>query len=400
MRLFLQLIKGRIRGLLEKVLPRWQAWWQWLLGVGLTAMIASACSGTVINHSDMLTAKPTSTPCRVVQHAMGETCVPNNPQRVVTLIHHILGHTLSLDVKPVGSDVRSIEQSSGNYLDVQSYLGDKTEGIMVTGIEESPNLERILRLKPDLIFATDYNNQVYSLLSQIAPVVTVPFKDVVFNWKEGFYFIAQVLGKEEKAQQALNHYYQRIEELKISLGDRYQGQTISTAGDSGINTLFALTKGTFSGSILSDLGLQQPEAQNVVTPNGAIYGISEERLELVDGDVLFFLAYGKEGKAIFERLRQRPLWKTLKAVQKGQVYLVNGWTWTGSSILAADAVIDDLYKYLVRSPSPVATVLKVKYDGQRPLLPCGKLKQRSIAVSPTKSPEVRSLFPSSDCVRS
>ncbi|MBW4477599.1 MAG: iron-siderophore ABC transporter substrate-binding protein [Tolypothrix brevis GSE-NOS-MK-07-07A] len=331
---------------------------------------------------------------------MGETCVPNNPQRVVTLIHHILGHTLSLDVKPVGSDVRSIEQSSGNYLDVQSYLGDKTEGIMVTGIEESPNLERILRLKPDLIFATDYNNQVYSLLSQIAPVVTVPFKDVVFNWKEGFYFIAQVLGKEEKAQQALNHYYQRIEELKISLGDRYQGQTISTAGDSGINTLFALTKGTFSGSILSDLGLQQPEAQNVVTPNGAIYGISEERLELVDGDVLFFLAYGKEGKAIFERLRQRPLWKTLKAVQKGQVYLVNGWTWTGSSILAADAVIDDLYKYLVRSPSPVATVLKVKYDGQRPLLPCGKLKQRSIAVSPTKSPEVRSLFPSSDCVRS
>jgi ABC-type Fe3+-hydroxamate transport system substrate-binding protein len=31
----------------------------------------------------------------------------------------------------------------------------------------------------------------------------------------------------------------------------------------------------------------------------------------------------QEGKTTFERLKQRPLWKTLKAVQKGQVYLVN-----------------------------------------------------------------------------
>ncbi|UKO96885.1 iron-siderophore ABC transporter substrate-binding protein [Nostoc sp. UHCC 0870] len=292
-----------------------------------------------------------STACRVVQHAVGETCVPNNPQRIVTLLHPILGYTLTLDVKPVGSNIRSMEQSIGNYLNVQSYLGNKTEGIAVTGIEESPNLERILQLKPDLIFATDANNQVYPLLSKIAPVVTVPSEDAVFNWKEVFHFITQVLGKEEKAQQALNHYYQRIEELKISLGDRYQNQTVSISGGAGINTLYAFTsKNTFSGSILSDLGLQQPETQNIVTPYGVIYNISEERLELFDGDVLFFLAFGKEGKASFERLRQRPLWKTLKAVQKGQVYPVNGYTWTGANILAADAVIDDLYKYLVNTP--------------------------------------------------
>ena len=280
---------------------------------------------------------------------MGETCVPNNPKRIVTLTNHILGHTLALDVKLIGSNVRSIEQSSGNYLDIQGHLGNKTEGIAVIGIE-SPNLEIISRLKPDLIFATDYNNQIYHLLSQIAPVVTAQFEDVVFNWKKGFYFIAQVLGKEEKAQQELNHYYKRIEALKISLGDRYQEQTISISGGAGFNTLFAFTKNTFSGSILSNLGLQQPEAQNVVTPDGAIYNISEERLELFDGDGLFFLAFGKEGKASFERLRQRPLWKTLKAVQKGQVYLVNGYTWTGSNTLAANIVIDDLYKYLVNTP--------------------------------------------------
>nr|WP_231295686.1 hypothetical protein [Gloeocapsa sp. PCC 7428] len=54
---------------------------------------------------------------------------------------------------------------------------------------------------------------MYPLLSQIVHVVA-QFKDVVLNWKEGFTFIAEVLGKKEKATQALNHYYQRIEELK------------------------------------------------------------------------------------------------------------------------------------------------------------------------------------------
>ncbi|WP_317112489.1 iron-siderophore ABC transporter substrate-binding protein [Chroococcidiopsis sp. SAG 2025] len=277
---------------------------------------------------------------------MGETCVPNNPQRVVTLTHHFLGHTLVLGVKPIGSNARSIEQSSGNYLDVQSYLGNKTEGIMLSGIDVSPNLERILRLKPDLILATEYNEDIYPLLSQIAPVVIAQFKDVILTWKEGFDFIAKVLGKEEKARQVLNHYYQRIEKLKISLGDCYKDQTISVAGSAGFN-MFAYTESGFPGSILSDLGLKRPETQNIFSPEGVIYDISEERLEQVDGDVLFFLAFDREGKAAFERLKQRPLWKTLKAVQQGQVYLVNGYTWTGSNFLAADAVIDDLYKYLV-----------------------------------------------------
>ncbi|WP_071882459.1 hypothetical protein [Gloeocapsa sp. PCC 7428] len=75
---------------------------------------------------------------------MGETCVPNNPQRVVTLMQYILSHTLNLDVKPIGSNACSIEQSSANYPDVQSYPENNTEGIVLLGIGESPNLERIL----------------------------------------------------------------------------------------------------------------------------------------------------------------------------------------------------------------------------------------------------------------
>ncbi|MES1026681.1 ABC transporter substrate-binding protein [Gloeocapsa sp. BRSZ] len=114
--------------------------------------------------------------------------------------------------------------------------------------------------------------------------------------------------------------------------------------------MFVFTKNSFPGSILNDLGLQRPKTQNISAPNGAIYYIPEERLDQVDGDVLFFFAYGKQDKEIFERLKQKPLWKKLKAVQQGQIYLVDGYTWTGSNLLAANAVIDDLYKYLFNTP--------------------------------------------------
>ncbi|PSB23096.1 iron-siderophore ABC transporter substrate-binding protein, partial [filamentous cyanobacterium CCP2] len=44
-----------------------------------------------------------------------------------------------------------------------------------------------------------------------------------------------------------------------------------------------------------------------------------------------------------------PLWSTLSAVQQGRVYEVPGY-WIGDGPIAANAVIDDLFKYLVETP--------------------------------------------------
>ncbi|MEM1255620.1 MAG: iron-siderophore ABC transporter substrate-binding protein [Cyanobacteria bacterium P01_H01_bin.21] len=278
--------------------------------------------------------------------------MPDDPQRVVTIVHHMLGHVLAVGVKPVGSNARFFQQANGDYLNTQTYMGDATEGIELLGIEEEANIEKILSLKPDLILGSENSENIYSQLSQIAPTVLFQLEDIVLDWKKGFALIAELFGKEDQAQQALNEYDQRIKDLKASLGDRYQNQTISVAGMAGPN-MFAYTQNSFSGSILSDLGLDQPEAQKVDAPYGAIYDLSEESLEqTVDGDILFFLAFAEDSEATFRELQQRPLWNQLRAVQKGQAYLVDSGTWIGSNVLAANAVIDDLYKYLIDSPSP------------------------------------------------
>ncbi|UKO96864.1 hypothetical protein [Nostoc sp. UHCC 0870] len=45
---------------------------------------------------------------------------------------------------------------------------------------------------------------------------------------------------------------------------------------------------------------------------------------------------------------KHPLWKQLNAVQAGKVYKVENSYWGGSGYIAANLVLDDLFKYLVK----------------------------------------------------
>jgi iron complex transport system substrate-binding protein len=322
-----------------------------LLLMALSFLLVTACNSSEIQPSNISTehAARISLPCRVMQHAMGEACVPNSPKRVIVLSHRgLLSHALTLGVKPIGSSANTLEELKGNYLREQSYLGEKIEGIQQVGLPDNPNLEKILLLKPDLILAWESLKSLHPLLSQIAPTVVIDCD--MPNWKAQFNFVAEVLGKEAVAQQAWEQYYQRIAELKVALGNRYQNRTIAVASTAPSNN-YTLVKNSFVGSILDEIGLQRPAAQDVIAPSGGIYNISEERLDMLDGDFLFLLYTNDYGELeSYERLKQKPLWQQLKAVQNNQVFFVDFWTWTWRDPSAANAVIDDLYKYLVNTP--------------------------------------------------
>lgn len=78
---------------------------------------------------------------RLIQHAMGETCVPKVAQRVVVLDTGELDSALALGVKPVGAVTAPGQPFQG-------YLLSLTEGIQSVGTIQQPNLEKILALKP------------------------------------------------------------------------------------------------------------------------------------------------------------------------------------------------------------------------------------------------------------
>jgi iron complex transport system substrate-binding protein len=281
----------------------------------------------------------------MIEHVMGETCIPKNPKRIATISRFTLANALVLGIKPIGStSVANVSQYK-----FDTYLKNNTEGIKQLGSQNEPNLEKILLLKPDLILGWKLTQTIYPLLSQIAPTVLGEWQGGDTSWREHFDFVAETLGKQEVAQKAWSQYYQRIEQLKISLRNRYKDKTISVISIFDVWGIQISTKNSFIGSIINDIGLQRPQAQNVI----ALYGrknISEENLEEADGDILFIQILNNRGRNIFDELQKKPLWRTLKAVQQGQVYTVDALTWSGGNLLAANAVLDDLYKYLINTP--------------------------------------------------
>ncbi len=274
--------------------------------------------------------------CRMLQHKAGETCVPNSPQRLVALFSATAADAIALGVKPVGATEP-----------IPTYLRDKLEGIETIGASTRPNLEKILTLTPDLIVGLHYQAKaVYNQLSQIAPTVLHDWQGFS-SWKDHFNFVAKALGKTEEAEDVWAHYEQRIQELREALGNNYQDIEVSVVRVC-CNNLASDVKNSFSGTILDDVGLSRPPAQDSV-PGGLIIFSEELITEKLDGDIIFAIVDDDDdSEKAFKQLKNDPLWNKLEAVQEGKVYPVNLATWRGGSPLAADAVIDDLFKYLVK----------------------------------------------------
>ncbi|MEM8780208.1 MAG: iron-siderophore ABC transporter substrate-binding protein [Cyanobacteria bacterium P01_G01_bin.49] len=285
--------------------------------------------------------------CRIMKHAMGESCIPQTSQRLVTISDFTLYHAVVLGIKPVGSVF-------DNWRDeIPAYLTDRKqeiEKIEKLGKVYQPNLEKILKLKPDLIISWGYEKANYSLLSQIAPTAMDTLESSGNDgWKEHFNFVAQVLDKEDAAKQAWNQYHQRIEKLKVALGDRLGDKTISVLTVAHDFANHASSKNSFVGSIFTDVGLKLAKAQDVYGGGGWIQFSSEQFVDFFDGDLLFVTITGDTDRKELEELQNNPFWKKLKAVRSGKVYVVDSLTWQGGNLLAANAVIEDLSKYLVNT---------------------------------------------------
>lgn len=317
-------------------------WFKLGLIVLLTFSFIVACSGTNSQTSQPNSSASPSAECRTIQHKAGETCVPNDLQRVVVLDRGLLANAIALGVQPVGS-VRKATVSSFEFpVYLQSKVNDSLESV---GTQTQPNLEKILQLQPDLILGFNFGID-YDKLSQIASTVIIEWQDTA-HWKEHFQIAAEAMGKSEKAEQLLANYHRRIEELKAAI-ESPEELEISLAYIGG-NTPFIRSdvKNSFPGSILEDVGLGRPPSQDIVHRNHQIE-VSQEMIPSLDGDVLFLFSVNDEqGKETWNKLKNHPIWQKLDVVKNEQVYLVDFETWRMHNILAANGVIDDLFKYLV-----------------------------------------------------
>jgi iron complex transport system substrate-binding protein len=310
----------------------------------VSLLLIAACSqpGSQKPH---LSLKP-SVECRTIQHEFGETCVPLKPQRIVALSPETtLDPLIALGIQPVGFTSYYSAEKGEEVLYGVSF--DQISGADNVGNVYQPSLEKILKLKPDLILSC-CDEHLYEPLSAIAPTVAVP---APYNapankayFKENLRYVARVIGEETKAEEVLNQYQEQIEQLKQRLGNQLQTIEIAVLfyRDADFWTLSGKNNELVT-NVFNDIGLRY----QFLPHGGRNVKLSIEAIGEFDADILFIAdASGKAPSFYF----QNPLIKNLEAVKKGRAYIVNQEAWDTQGISGANQVLDDLFKYLVDQP--------------------------------------------------
>ena len=309
----------------------------------LTLGLIVSCRGSFSTVSE----RPVPANCISMEHVAGVTCVPNSFERLVTLDSVSFEDAIALGVKPIATVLSNLS----------SHLHDQLDDVENIGQQGEPNLEKVLALNSDLIVGLDFYQAIYAQTSQIAPTVLFGFEHSG-RWKEIFRTIGETLGRGDIVQQVMSDYDKRLETFKAKMGDRHPKVSVVRIYPNSINLYL---RDSFPGTVLQDAGLERPPAQDLsadvaqrLANNPIQMAISQEVLSQVDGDVLFVWTAenqaeaNQEAQKKLEKLQSDPLWKTLNVVQKNKVYFVPSY-WIGSGPIAANAILDDLFKYLVEA---------------------------------------------------
>jgi iron complex transport system substrate-binding protein len=271
---------------------------------------------------------------RVVTHHKGDTKVEHKPRRIVALDNSLVEAVVALEQPLVGG--------IGSYRDLEGfppYLGDAVKDTEDVGPLESPNLEAVAALEPDLIVsATVRHDALYDELSAIAPTVFVETTGP--TWKDNIRKVAEALGEEKKADEVLGGYEKRAATIGEAINEKAGNPTFSVVRFlDGPTRLYA--KASFSGIILQDMSIARPEDQDV---DEFAVEIGEEQIRKADGDHIFVTTYSG-GQPAKERFLRNPLWKELEGVKAGNVHDVDDAIWmTSVSVQGAHLVMDDLAK--------------------------------------------------------
>ncbi|HEX2074393.1 MAG TPA: iron-siderophore ABC transporter substrate-binding protein [Geodermatophilus sp.] len=301
------------------------------LGLG-AALLLSGCGG-----ADSAAAENSVAPeeSRTVVHALGETEIQGNPERVVVLDTGELDAVLALGITPVGAVRTDVSDALPAYIQDAGVDPGEIENV---GTIQEPDLEAIAALQPDLILTNKVRHEdIYGQLSAIAP--TVVAEAVGETWKENLLLDAEALGLTEKAEELLAEHEQRAAEVGQLFGDPASTEvSIVRFLDGTAVRLYG--EGSFIGSVLADVGFARPALQQT---SETFVEVSPEEISQADADLIFHAAYGQEGQTAAGQITGGQLWQNMAAVQQGKAHEVSDDRWfLALGPLGADLVLDDL----------------------------------------------------------
>ena len=282
---------------------------------------------------------------RLIQHTMGETEIPTDPQQIVILDRRSLGAYTMLDRDPplAACAFRSwFGEEFGTTL--TPLLEGKTQSL--GDCEGGYPLETIAALDPDLILGADVDETVYEELSAIAPTIFLPFD--AKHRLNLIVEIGRVFDMETEAQAIVDDYLAELDSYKAQLEPPPSVALISLRNEG----LVIYGDVFFTGTLLDRMGLPfDPVVQDISGyERDRVRNLSYEQLPLLEStDVIVVLSpeEGSEGREFVEEKLQTPLWQALPAVQQERVLFVPERDAFGdSSLLGVKGITDTLFDFI------------------------------------------------------
>lgn len=228
-----------------------------------------------------------------IEHKHGTTTIPSAPTRVVTVGWNDQDFVLALGVVPVAT--RQWFDEYNDFPWVKQALGGKPLPTFSAEI----NYEAIIKQQPDLILAIyeTINKETYDKLSQIAPTVvqSAEYPDEQTPWDAQTLLTGKALGKTAEAQALVDKVNARIDEAKKEHPE-FAGKVLVVDFGPENGEHWLIPARDPRRALFDALGFAAQEEKDA---------ISEERLDLLDRDILFVNGATKDAmlkSPVFARL--------------------------------------------------------------------------------------------------
>jgi iron complex transport system substrate-binding protein len=258
-----------------------------------------------------------------ITHKYGTTTIPEAPQRVVSIGYTEQDPLLAVGVVPVAVRFWYGEAPFSIFPWAQEEAAGAEPVVMEMAWGEL-NYEAILELDPDLIsgVVSGITQEEYDQLSLIAPTTAQSGEYIDFGmpWQEVTQMVGDSVGKSEEAAAKIAEVEAKFQQARDENPD-FQGKTIAVAYSNGDGTYGFYTDQDGRARFFTDLGFVISEELVEIAGESFYANLSQERLDLLDADVLLFLGlqFLEGGR---ESIESDPLIQQLDAYKEGRLVFV------------------------------------------------------------------------------
>lgn len=243
-----------------------------------------------------------------------EVAIGSQPVKVAVDYLPLWETLIMLDVMPIAAS------GAENYKATwDAFKGYDLSSVQDLGDKEV-NLELLAELEPDIILsqAYDINNLEIDNLEKIAPVAVFG-NDTKMDWRLSLREVAKVVNKEAKAEEVIAEIDSKLQEDRVKLDEKYQGQTVIQVSVMGEDKYYCAYRPDLYDKE-TGLGLNLPEGY---TTSETYEQISMEGIVEMNPDYIFLNIFDGD-EAIYEALTKNEVWQSLEAVKAGHVYCLDG----------------------------------------------------------------------------